>query len=57
MINARPWGEKEKDDWGLHWVNRAQFLLLKGTWVVIILFYVSELVHDRKNYRWATKNV
>lgn len=18
MINARPWGEKEKDDWGLH---------------------------------------
>ena len=57
MINARPCGEKEKDDWGLHWMNGALFLLLKGTWVVIILFYVSELFHDRKNYHWATKNV
>ena len=31
MINARPCGEKEKDDWGLHWMNGALFLLLKGT--------------------------
>ena len=48
MINARPWGEKEEDDWGLHWVFTALFLMLKGIWVVVILFYVSELFYDRK---------
>lgn len=51
MINARPWGKGEKDDWERCWVNGPLFLMLKGTsWVVIILFYVSEIFHDRKNY-------
>ena len=41
MINARPWGEGEKDDWERRWVNGALFLTLKGTsWVVIILLRI-----------------